>query len=428
MRGMVAGAVIWTAMAMTVLDTTIANLALPAIAHDFAVAPGVVVAVVQGYQLTIIATTLALAALGERFGYARVYGAGLALFTLASAGCALAPGLDALVAARLAQGLGAAAIMSVNGALVRHVFPPDRLGWAFGVNAMVIAGGALAGPPLGGLVMALGGWRWLFAINLLPGLLALLIGMRVLPPARGASDRFDGAAALLSVGAGAALGLGQGVIGGLLLILLVRRETGKRAPLLPIDLITMRPLRHAYVLSVLNFAAQGVVLVAMPFWLRDAMGLPPLRIGLVMAALPLGLGAAARVAGGRSDRGHDDGPWGLVLAAAGLGLVAVAAWAVVPWAVVAGALTAGAGFGLFQAPNNRAMIALAPRPRSGAAAGMLALARLCGQALGAACAALLLHHAGTASVAFAGLGAGFALAGAVYGWSMRGSSAASIPG
>ncbi|MFT2621939.1 hypothetical protein ACMWQU_26255, partial [Escherichia coli] len=82
--------------------------------------------------------------------------------------------------------------------------------------------------------------------------------------------------------------------------------------------------------SVLNFAAQGVVLVAMPFWLRDAMGLPPLRIGLVMAALPLGLGAAARVAGGRSDRGHDDGPWGLVLAAAGLGLVAVAAWAVVP--------------------------------------------------------------------------------------------------
>lgn len=412
---------IWLAMAITVLDTAIANVALPTIGHALNAAPAQVVGVVKFYQIAIIATILTLAALGEIVGYRWIYLGGLALFTAASCACALAPNLDTLVLARFCQGLGAAGIMSVNGALVRFTFPAARLGRAFGINALVIAMAGMAAPLVAGVILAALSWRWLFGINLVFGGLSLVAGALALPVARGGARALDTRAALLFSAASVCLflalqaltggrhpawqGVALALAGGLCAALLVLRARGQERPLLPFDLIRQPVLRRAYLASICNFVAQALVLVGLPFYLHARFGLGALATGLVMATIPLGMGAVALHSGRRADRtavgrgsGHGDGG-GLILAAlalAGMGLLRDSG----PATLAIAGLVAGAGFGLFQPPNNRIMIDMPARARSGAAAGMLALSRLCGQLCGAGAAALLLRLYGAVDSPF----------------------------
>lgn len=403
-----AAAAIWLAMAVTVADTQIANVALPTIAHGFGAAPAAVLWVVQAYQLAIVMALLVCSALGDRYGYARVYLVGLLVFTLASLGCAGAPGLWWLVAARFGQGLGAAAIMGVNGALVRLTFPTARLGSAFGINVLVIAVSATSAPVLAGAILAWAGWRWLFAINLALGGGALVIGAWALPAGKGGLAGIDwpagglcalamlclfGAAAHLAGGTALALAGAVLALGVALLLALWRLSRAAPQPLVPFDLIAMPVLARAYLGSIGNFAAQTSLLVALPFYLRQTYRLGALQSGLIMATLPAGLAFAAPLAGRLSDHGTGIGHFGLPLA----GLALLALWAFAghsPFVVAACAGFAGIGFGLFQAPNNRVMIAAAPRARSGAAAGMLAMARLTGQMAGVIAAMVALRAGG----------------------------------
>lgn len=428
-RRVPAAIAIWIAMAITVLDSTIVNVGLPYIAHALAVAPATGLWLVHGYQLAIVAGLLPLAALGDAWGYRRVYLAGLVLFTLASLGCALAGDWPLLLALRIAQGLGAAAIMSVNGALVRHVFPATRLGWAMGINALVIALSALAAPAMGGLILSVASWPWLFGIALLPGGMALAAGWRTLPCARGDGTPPDILAAAMSILAmlslfgGAAAGFERGdpmlTMAALLLFagaftLLWRRSLRSAAPLLPVDLLKNPVLVRAYLGSICNFAAQMTLLSALPFYLRHQPGYPPWLIGLTVGAVPLGLAMASPWAGRRADRASADRVQGggLMLAAGGLAGYALVP-AAQPVAVALCGLIAGAGFGLFQAPNSRKMMAYAPRQRGGAAAGMLALSRLSGQIGGVAMAGWIFGLTASSNGRFGLVAAAIALIGSL---------------
>lgn len=378
-RRAVAALAIWMAMAITVLDTAIVNVGLPAIVRELAVNPGDGLWIVQGYQLAIAASLLPFSALGEALGYRRIYRAGLALFTLASLGCALSTSWAVLVAARVLQGLGASAIMSVNGALVRHTFPTARLGQALGINALVISTSALAAPALGGAILTVAKWPWLFGINLAFGASAFALGARALPDARGAAVAPDITAALgtvvavLSLFGGMTTGLEQRdwglTLGSLAIFLgtllwLWRRSSQQSAPLLPVDLMREAVLARAYLSSVANFVAQGTVLVALPFHLHQALGYTPLATGLLVGTIPLGLGAAAPWAGRHADRhpASSLGQTGLLLAACGLAGFALFPGPQ-PLALSLCGLLSGLGFGLFQGPNNRRMLAAAPRQR-----------------------------------------------------------------
>ena len=155
------------------LDGAIANVALPTIARTLNATPADSIWVVNAYQLTITISLLPLASLGDRIGYRRVYMAGLALFTVASFGCALSGSLVALTIARVVQGFGAAGIMSVNTALVRIIYPPDQLGRGVSINATVVAISSVIGPTVASGVLAVAPWPWLFAINVPIGLAAL---------------------------------------------------------------------------------------------------------------------------------------------------------------------------------------------------------------------------------------------------------------
>ena len=422
---------IWLAMAVTVMDTAIANVALPTIARDLGAPASDSFWVVQAYQLGIICSLLAWSALGERWGYNRIYVIGQITFTAASIACAASTSLSELIAARLAQGLGAGAIMGVNGALVRFTFPKANLGWALGFNVTVIAVSATVAPIIAGLVLSGLSWRYLFAVNLLLGTASLAAGWRSLPEARGTRQTFDWASALLlalalsSIVAGPTILHWKGILpvaAGIGIVWwLGRKAAAQSNPLLPFDLWALPELRRAYLASVGSFAAQSCLLVSLPFHLMRSHGLSPTLTGFTMASIPLGLAVAAPISGRLSDRGNGIGRLGLPLAATGGLCIGLAPSGSVPLLFAFG-LVGGMGFGLFQAPNNRLMLTAAPRPRSGSAAGMAAMARLLGQMSGVAAASAVLALSGALSSAFTWIVFLFAGAGATAAWPLGSDS------
>ena len=209
-------AAIALAITMSVLDSTIVNVALPTIARDFRATSAASIWVINAYQLAILLVLLPLASLGEIVGYRRVSQAGLAIFTVASLGCAFAPSLLALSLARVVQGIGAAGIMSVNGALVRHTYPHRSLGHALGINAFVVATAAAVGPTIASGLLAVANWRWLFGINVPLGAVAIVIALCALPDSERTPRRLNIAGAalyaaamglLLSIAVGGSLGM-----------------------------------------------------------------------------------------------------------------------------------------------------------------------------------------------------------------------------
>ena len=183
------------AISMAVLDGTIVTVALPTMARQFAVAPENAIWIVNAFQLAVTVSLLPLAALGDILGYRRVYWWGLALFTVASLACALAPTFAVLTFARVVQGLGAAGIMSVNIALIRFIYPHARLGQGVGNMAVVVAVCSAGSPSVAAAILSVASWHWLFLINVPIGVVALIMAARTLPATPRAAGRLD----LLSV-------------------------------------------------------------------------------------------------------------------------------------------------------------------------------------------------------------------------------------
>lgn len=384
------------ALALVVIDGAIANVALPSIALQLRAPPSETVWIVTGYQLAVVMFLLPASAMGERFGYRRVFAAGVTLFTLASALCAFAPSMGWLVAARFLQGLGSAAVMPLGLALLRFTYPKRLLGAAIGWNALAVALSSAAGPGIGAAILAIADWRWLFAVNLPLGALVLMACSK-LPRASGSARSIDGISIVLNAGLFAAfvmgcdklmtapvLGIGLLVLSGLGLWALVRREMPRAAPLIPLDLLRGHSFRISVIASVCCFTGQMASYIALPFHLQHALGLSASATGLLMTPWPIAVMAAAPLSGRLADRV----PTAWLCAAGGLTMaVGLAACAALPLQghivlfVVASAL-AGLGFGFFQTPNNRNMLMTAPKERSGAAGGMQGMARLSGQTLG----------------------------------------------
>ena len=418
------------AIFMTVVDSSIANVALPTIAGDLKADPSATVWIVNAYQVAILLSLLPLASLGDIFGYRRVYLAGLVLFTIASLACALSTSLFALVLARVAQGIGGAGVMSVNVALVRFIHPAHRLGYGIGISAVVIAVSAAAGPAIASAILAVLPWPWLFAVNVPIGMAAVGIGSFALPRTPRSGHRFDIISTVLSaISFGALIALIQTIgrngppilIAAELAVTLIfgfqlcRRQISMPSPLLPIDLLRIPIFAISVLTCICSFAAQMLALVALPFHLQ-AIGYSAVETGLLITPWPLATAVVAPIAGRLSDR-HPAGLLGLlglVAFAGGLAGLALLPARVGTLDIVWLMALAGAGFGLYQSPNNRAMQASAPRSRSGGASGLQSMARLLGQTLGASLTALLFSRlGGNGAIAAIWLGAAFGLLGAV---------------
>ena len=437
-------AVILLGISMSVLDVSIVNLALPGIVRSLQASAPAAVWVVTAYQVATLVMLLPCAMLGDRIGHSRVYLAGLALFTVASIGCAFSSSLPMLVAARALQGLGSGGLMSVNSALVRATYPRHLLGRGIALNSVTVATASVAGPSIAALILSIASWPWLFAVNLPIGIVVFLLGRRSLPrrPGPRGAARLPALDVALNVGMFALVFLGADTLGasaagkptwigapgaaavvaaGVVIgVIYVQRQRGQAAPLLPLDLLRIPVFALSMCTSVAAFGAQMLAYVALPFLFLEGLGHSHAQAGLLITAWPLATVVAAPIAGRLIGRVPDGllGSIGLLVMACGL---AATAWlpahpanADIAWRLA----LCGLGFGLFQSPNNHTIVTSPPPSRAGAGSGMLGTARLTGQTVGSVLLALIFalfgaHSLHGPSIAL-GVAAGFAATAAVF--------------
>lgn len=415
---------------MATLDTAIVNTALPTLAEGIGTDSASVIWVVNAYQLATIAMVLPFASLSEALGHRRVYLGGLLVFIVASLFCGLAGSLVTLTVARVMQGLGAAAIMSVNTALLRHIYPSKMLGRGLGYNSLVVGLAFTLGPTVASAILSVATWHWLYLINVPLGVLALVLGVRSLPALPITGHAFDRFAALLCAGLFAllVLGLGSAVHGaqgaltlGLIAValvcgaLLLRRQADHPAPMLAVDLFKRPLFALSSLTAICAFAAQGLAFVSLPFLLQTVLGHSQVETGFLMTPWPAVVAVMALVAGRLADRmslGVLCGI-GLLLLSVGMATLATLESGASAFDIGWRMALCGAGFGFFQSPNLKALMTSAPLARSGGASGIVAVSRLLGQTLGASLVALCFHLSLGSGPQYAlWLGCGFALVGA----------------
>ena len=417
-------------LVMAVMDGAIANVALPTIAKDLHAKPGVFDLDRQWLSVGDhdLAATVSFARRNHRLS-PRLPGRAIAV--------------HARIAILRACAHAAADYGGAHHAGLRRDWDHERqrgacpiylstrhAGRGIGINALVVALSAAVGPTVAAAILAVGTWPYLFAVNVPLGLVALTLGWRCLPHTTPASHGFDwqsaalsavtfglGIAAIDSLGHGEALSicLSEFCVAAVAGLLLVFRQTHTASPLLPVDLLRIPIFALSIATSIASFCAQMLAFVAMPFYLESRFGYSAVQIGLLITPWPIAVALTAPLAGRLVERYPAGllGGIGLLLFALGLGSLALLpAYPSIPDVIWRMAL-AGAGFGLFQTPNNRTMIATAPRERSGGASGMLGTARLLGQTTGAALVSLFLARYPAEGTRISLLtGVGFALLGA----------------
>ncbi len=402
-RKYVAVIAILIVLVMTVLDVTLVNVSLPVLAEDFGISDSMTVWIVTIYQLVITVLLLPLSSAGDLYSYRRNFLIGVIIFTLASGLCAASQTFSMILMARALQGIGAACVMSVNIALTRLIYPREILGRGLALNAMVIAIATAAGPTIAGCILSIASWHWLFLINIPFGIIAFIIGKKLLPlnPHRVRTTKYDWISAIenvivfglvfYSLGSFARKGdlvtnICLLVIGITIGIFYVRRQLHHELPMLPVDLFKIRLYALSIATSVYSFIAQNMAMISLPFLFLNRFGFSEITTGLLMTPWSLATMITSPIAARFIER-HNPG----ATAAAGMGIYAtgIILLATLPLTgttelnIIWRMAICGIGFGMFQTPNNVVMVIATPQHRTGGAGGMQSTARLVGQTLGA---------------------------------------------
>ena len=392
---------------VTTVGGSIINVALPVLAREFHVTSGVTVLVVTVYQLVLMMTLLPFSALGDRFGHRVVYQLGLVVFVLATLLSFFADSLAMLVLVRAVQAAGAAGVTSVSSAMIREIYPARQLGRGLGFNTVMAASFAALAPSVGGAILAVAPWPWLFATLVPFGAVSIVFGRHALPDPVIHQTTFDMRGALLCaltfglvvIGlesgmhgstpvlswAMFAVGLGVGVV-------FCRREMRQERPMLPVDLLRHAAIALPAIGMFTAYVGWMIITVSLPFRLQQDYHYSPASAGAVLAIWPLVSMVVAPTAGMLSDRfpAAALGMFGMIVAIAGL--IALAFLPGVPtrfdfsWRI----MLCASGFSLFMSPNARQIIAAAPRSRMAAAGALATTTRGAAQTLGATIAGAVL--------------------------------------
>jgi EmrB/QacA subfamily drug resistance transporter len=390
-------------MLMASLDTSIANVGLPTLARAFAASFQDVQWIVLAYLLAVTTLIVSAGRLGDIVGRRRLLLAGIGLFTVASLLCGFAPTLWLLIAARAAQGLGAAVMMALTMALVGETVPKARTGSAMGLLGTMSAIGTTLGPSLGGVLIAGFGWRVIFLINVPLGILNLALASRTLPAHRAVAKAnragFDAVGtsllALTLAAYALAMTTGRGSFGALNLallstaivggILFVFAQSRVASPLLRMAMFRSATLSSGLAMSVLVSTVMMATLVVGPFYLSRALGLDAARVGLAMSAGPLMAALTGVPAGRIVDRlgAQRMTTFGLVGMAIGLLAVCTAPGRSGVVGYVASIVGVTGSYALFQAANITTVMTDVRPDQRGVISGMLSLSRNLGLITGA---------------------------------------------
>jgi len=385
-----------TGILVMVSNTTAIALALPVITDEFAIAPSTAIWVVSAFQIAVVMLILPSSALGERIGHTRMFRTGIILFVIGSALCALSQSLWWLIAARMLQGAGTAATMSVSGALLRDIYPRSMLGAAVSVNAFTVATAGGLGPVVGSLILSFASWPYLFVATIPIGLLSLGLSL-AMPDNDARPVRVDARGGLinavafgaflvgvLQIGTRGDLAMAMLVLSGLAFVRLGFHVRGTPNAIIPLDLLAIPHLSLASAISGFTFATSAAILTSFPFYLLHDLGVSTIQAGAVLAIWPATVAVAAVAGGWLSDylRAERLVLAGTSVVAGGLFLVVATPVGASLGPIMVAMGVMGAGFGFFQTPNNRILIAIPPRNRRIRAAGLQSMSREFGHAVG----------------------------------------------
>jgi EmrB/QacA subfamily drug resistance transporter len=388
---------------LATIDSSIVNVALPtlqtALAADFAAVQWVVLS----YLLAMTTLLLVVGRLADMRGKKQLFAAGYAIFTLGSVLCGLSPTISWLIAARVVQGIGGALFLALGMAIVTEAFPPQERGRALGITGSIVSLGVVLGPTLGGLLLESLSWHWIFFVNLPVGIAGYWMVLRFLPDTQPAGSQvfdFGGAAALsislLALLLALTIGQRQGFaapmalalfgVAAVALIIFLLIELRHPQPVIDLRLFRIRLLTVNLVTGLATFVTIAGTFIMMPFYLENVLDYDVRQVGLLLAVFPIALGLTAPLSGALSDR-FGTRPISVIgLVVLLLGYLSLSTLTETTTAVgyMLRSIPLGVGMGLFQSPNNSAIMGAAPRERYGVASGLLAVTRTLGQTVGIA--------------------------------------------
>jgi EmrB/QacA subfamily drug resistance transporter len=410
------------AVAMSILlatiDGSIVNVALPTLERELQTEFAVVEWVVLAYLLALVTLLPSVGRLGDMIGKKSIYITGFIVFTVGSVLCGLSLDVYWLIGFRVLQAVGAAMVLALGAAILTEAFPPSERGKALGLFGTFVSVGIVLGPTLGGILIKTLSWHWIFFVNLPVGIIGVWMALKFVPAFKPVGkQRFDfpGAitlclsllALLLALSLGQQIGFSQTptlllfAAWLLFLILFIVIELRTHQPMIDLRLFRNILFSINLITGFMTFVAVSGVFILMPFYLQNVLGYDTLHVGYIMSIVPMALGVIAPLAGALSDRlgTRPITVVGLVLLIIGYYLASTLDANTDVLGYVLRLLPIGIGMGIFQSPNNSAILGSAPRERLGVVSGLLSTTRTLGQTagvatLGAWWASRVMFHAG----------------------------------
>jgi len=387
---------------MYTIDTSAVNIVLPTLVQTLNTSFATIQWVVLSYLLVITALVLGAARLGDIFGKKQLYLGGLIVFTISSLLCGLSPGVYWLIGFRALQGLGAVFISALGAAIITEVFPNSERGRALGIIGAVVSLGVALGPTVGGLLIRIAGWRTIFWVNIPIGIIATFIIIRFVPTSvgRGGKQRFDALGSLIMTvtlicfALGMTEGQNQGFTSSTTLVLLITAAIGLacflileariKQPMLDLNIFRNLQFSLSLLTGVLVFIVIAGIIFILPFFLEWVKHYTTQQVGLLLAVSPIVGGIVAPISGSLSDR---FGPRiisliGLLLMVVGCLLLSTFDTQLTELGYIVRVIPFGLGLGMFQSPNNSAIMGGVSREKLGIASGLLSLTRTLGQTAG----------------------------------------------
>lgn len=388
---------------MAALDASVVNIALPSIGKYYGEPLYIIEWVVMSYLLVISSLLLTYGRLGDMYGHKKIYIGGFTIFTFGSLLCALAPNITMLILSRVVQALGAGMIMSMGPAIVTDFAPAGSRGKALGITAIAVAVASTAGPVVGGFLTTHFGWQSIFYINLPIGIAGTFFAFSIIPDlSKREAQTFDIKGAITIFMALICLLLPLSytekygwrnlyitlflVIGILLILIFVYIEKKVKYPMVDLKLFRSRLFTMSNISALINYMAQFSVMLLMPFYLQQLKGLPPSEAGFMLIPMPITTMIVAPISGSLSDRldSRYISSLGMGLISLGIFLLSRLGFDSSNIYIITALSITGLGSGLFQTPNNSAIMGCVPGNRRGIASGMLATMRNIGMVLGVA--------------------------------------------
>lgn len=395
---------------MTTLDSSIVNVALPTMARELGTTMAGIEWIVTSYLITICALILLFGRFGDVIGKSRVFRFGIAVFTIGSLLCGLSNTLVMLIISRIIQAVGAAAAMATNQGIITETFPPSERGRALGMTGTAVALGTMVGPTLGGLIVSVAPWEFIFLINIPIGVIVYIAVMKTLS-FRKTEDKvpFDIKGTILfmltivllfcSINFGQSIGFTNQIIVGalilsvLFLIIFIKVEDKIKTPMLDISIFKNKLFSLSIFCGFTSFISIGAINIILPFYLQDVLKLGPSIAGLMMTVSPIVLAVVAPVSGYLSDKLGSEKISALGLSIMTLGIFSLIFFSESTPLLIVGVLigTVSLGSGIFQSPNNSLIMSTVDKSKLGVAGSINGLIRNLGMTTGIALSTSLLY-------------------------------------